>query len=90
MYLEEGDLDAITLGREFVWMDAGTPQSLADATSFIRSVEEHQDLKIACLEEIAYHNGWVSREQIEAVVSKNSNNDYGRYLGRMLREPFKQ
>ncbi len=90
MYLEEGDLDAITLGREFVWMDAGTPQSLADATSFIRSVEEHQGLKIACLEEIAYHNGWITEEQVEAIVIKYSRNDYGKYLVRVLLEPVKR
>ncbi|MCX6651414.1 MAG: glucose-1-phosphate thymidylyltransferase RfbA [Methanomassiliicoccales archaeon] len=90
MYLEEGALDAITLGRGFVWMDAGTPQSLAEATIFIRSVEQFQDLKIACLEEIAYNNGWISREQVEAFAEKNSKNDYGKYLATVLKDPVKK
>ncbi|MHC1569536.1 MAG: glucose-1-phosphate thymidylyltransferase RfbA [Candidatus Syntropharchaeales archaeon] len=84
MYLEEGDLDAIILGRGFVWMDAGTPQSLADATNLIRSIEQCQDLKIACLEEIAYGNGWIGRGLIEKVAQKNSKNEYGRYIARTL------
>jgi len=90
MYLEAGDLDAITLSRGFVWMDAGTPQSLADATNFIRSVEQFQDLKIACLEEIAYHNGWITKEAVEELVRKNAKNDYGKYLDRMLRDPVRR
>lgn len=89
MYLEKGDLDAITLGRGFVWIDAGTPQSLADASDFIRSVETYVDLKIACLEEIAYNNGWIGKEQVEDVAKKNAKNDYGKYLTKMLRDPFK-
>ncbi len=84
MYLQEGDLDAIMLGRGFVWMDAGTPQSLADATNFIRSVEQFQDLKIACLEEIAYNNGWIDKTHIEEFVGVNSKNDYGKYVARTL------
>jgi len=87
MYLEKGELDAITLGRGFVWMDAGTPQSLADATTFIRFVEQFQDLKIACLEEIAYSNGWISKEAVEALVKKNAKNGYGKYLSRVLKDP---
>lgn len=85
-YLEAGDLDVTLFGRGFVWMDAGTPQSLADATYFIRSVEQFQDLKIACLEEIAYHNRWIGREAVESIVQRNSRNDYGRYLARMLED----
>ncbi len=90
MYLERGELDAITLSRGFVWMDAGTPQSLADATNFIRSVEQFQDLKIACLEEIAYHNGWITKEQVESIIQRNRKNDYGKYLERMLKDPVRR
>lgn len=90
MYLERGDLDVTLLGRGFVWMDAGTPQSLADATYFIRSIEQFQDLKIACLEEIAYHNQWIDREAVEAIISRNSRNDYGKYLARMLKDPVRR
>jgi len=84
LYLKEGDLDAIILSRGFFWMDAGTPQSLSDASSFIRSVEEHQGLKIACLEEIAFNNGWISREHVEDLISNNRNNEYGKYLARIF------
>ncbi len=90
MFLEKGDLDVVLFGRGFVWMDAGTPQSLADATYFIRTVEQFQDLKIACLEEIAYHNGWISRETVESIVQGNSRNDYGRYLALMLKDPVRK
>ncbi|MBI0581607.1 MAG: glucose-1-phosphate thymidylyltransferase RfbA [Methanomassiliicoccales archaeon] len=83
-YLKEGDLDAIILSRGFFWMDAGTPQSLSDTSSFIRSVEEHQGLKIACLEEIAFNNGWISREHVEDLVRNNRNNEYGKYLARIF------
>lgn len=87
LYLNEGDLDAIMLGRGFVWMDAGTPQSLADATNFIRSVEQFQDLKIACLEEIAFNNGWIGKLQIEEFVNQNRKNEYGKYIARTLLGP---
>jgi len=85
IYLQEGRLEAILLSRGFFWMDAGTPQSLSDASSFIRSVEEHQGLKIACLEEIALNNGWISVAHLENVIEKNCNNDYGKYLARIAR-----
>ena len=83
-YLKIGDLDAIILSRGFFWMDAGTPQSLSDASAFIRSVEEHQGLKIACLEEIALNNGWISMEQVEDVFKRNRHNEYGKYLARIF------
>lgn len=84
MYLEAGQLDAIVLSRGFVWMDAGTPQSLADASTFIRSVEQFQNYKIACLEEIAFNNKWIDREQLQRIIGKNKNNDYGKYLAKLL------
>jgi len=90
MYLEAGDLDVTLLGRGFVWLDAGTPQSLADATTFIRSVERFQDLKIACLEEIAYHQKWITKQEVEAIIDKNRKNDYGKYLERMLKDPVRR
>jgi glucose-1-phosphate thymidylyltransferase len=89
-YLEIGDLDVVLLGRGYVWMDAGTPESLADAGNFIRSVEQYQGLKIACLEEIAYNNGWISREELETFAMKNSNNGYGKYLAWLLKEPTRK
>lgn len=86
MYLEAGDLEAVQLGRGFAWMDAGTPESLADATAFIRSVEAHQGLKIACLEEIALNNGWLTPAELKTFHDKYSNSDYGKYIGRLLAE----
>jgi len=90
MYLEAGDLDVVLLGRGYVWMDAGTPESLADAGNFIRSVEQYQGLKIACLEEIAYNNGWITKEELEAFALQNSSNEYGKYLARLLKEPVRK
>jgi glucose-1-phosphate thymidylyltransferase len=90
MYLEQGDLEAVTLGRGFVWMDAGTPLSLADASFFIRSIEAFQDLKIACLEEIAYQQKWINSEAVEDIIRGNIKNDYGKYLARMLKDPVRR
>lgn len=84
MYLEAGDLQAIVLSRGFAWMDAGTPESMVQATEFIRSVEHNQGLKIACLEEIAYHNGWITKASLEEFVKKYSKNDYGKYVAKIL------
>jgi glucose-1-phosphate thymidylyltransferase len=84
MYLNAGDLIAVALSRGFAWMDAGTPESMAEASDLIRSVEKHQGLKIACLEEIAFHNGWITRETLENYASKLSKNDYGKYLNKVL------
>jgi len=84
MYLEEGNLVAFSLSRGFAWMDAGTPESMAEATEFIRSVEKHQGLKIACLEEIAFYNGWINRETLESYSKALAKNDYGKYLAKVL------
>lgn len=84
MYREESDLEAIPLGRGFTWIDAGTPESMAEASNFIRMIENHQGLKVACLEEIAYSNGWVSRESLEELGKKYSKNEYGKYILKVL------
>ncbi|MDD1756183.1 MAG: glucose-1-phosphate thymidylyltransferase RfbA [Methanomassiliicoccales archaeon] len=86
MYLEAGDLEAIPLGRGFSWMDAGTPESLAEASSLIRMIERHQGLKVACLEEIALRNGWVGREELERIAESYGNSDYGKYISKILQE----
>jgi glucose-1-phosphate thymidylyltransferase len=67
-------------------MDAGTPQSLADATYFIRSVEQFQDLKIACLEEIAFNNGWIDQQQLRHLAAPLQKSGYGSYLLRVAAE----
>jgi glucose-1-phosphate thymidylyltransferase len=84
LYLNSKDLEAIVLGRGFTWLDAGTPDSLAEAGLFIQSVEKHQGLMIACLEEIAYKNGWISTEQMKSIVKMYGKGDYGKYLQKVL------
>ena len=83
IYLEKGELNVELLGQGFTWLDTGTHESLVDATNFVKTVEEHQNRKIGCLEDIAYMNGWISREDVEAVI-KVYRNQYGRYLQDVL------
>ena len=80
MYLENDDLNVITLGRGFAWFDTGTVNSLYDASEFIRVVESCQGVKIASLEEIAYSRGWITREQLINAANNAGKADYGRYL----------
>jgi glucose-1-phosphate thymidylyltransferase len=84
MYLEAGDLEAIHLGRGYAWMDTGTPDAMTESANFIRSVQIHQGLMIACLEEIAYYQGWISKEELEKCANTYSKNDYGKYLKKVL------
>jgi glucose-1-phosphate thymidylyltransferase len=79
-YLKLGELDVELLGRGYTWLDTGTHQSLVDATNFVRTVEEHQGIKIAALEEIAYINGWISKEQLWSAGEMLSKTGYGQYL----------
>jgi glucose-1-phosphate thymidylyltransferase len=80
IYLEKGELEVSLLGQGFTWLDTGTHESLVDATNFVRTVEMHQHRKIACLEEIAYLNGWISKEKLEEIYQKYKKNQYGAYL----------
>lgn len=79
-YLSRKKLNVQILGRGYSWLDAGTHDSLLEAGKFVQIVEKRQGLKIACLEEIAYHNGWLSSEQIKIIGSMSSNTSYGQYL----------
>ncbi len=88
IYLENGELDVILLGRGFTWLDTGTHESLVDATNFVKTVEQHQHRKIACLEEIAYLNGWISREELENVYEIYKKNQYGAYLRDLMDGKF--
>ena len=85
IYLEKGELDVILLGQGFTWLDTGTHESLVEATNFVKTVETHQHRKIACLEEIAYLNGWISREEVLAAYEVYKKNQYGKYLKDILR-----
>ena len=83
IYLEQGELNVELLGQGFTWLDTGTHESLIEASNFIMTVENHQNRKIGCLEDIAYINGWITREQVEEVI-KTYKNQYGRYLQDVL------
>lgn len=83
-YLEMGELNVELLGQGFTWLDTGTHESLVEATNFVKTVETHQHRKIACLEEIAYLSGWISREDVMAVYESVKNNQYGQYLKDVL------
>ena len=83
IYLDQGELNVELLGQGFTWLDTGTHESLVEATNFIMTVENHQNRKIGCLEDIAYVNGWITREQVEEVI-KTCKNQYGRYLQDVL------
>ena len=80
MYLEENLLDVITFGRGFTWLDTGTHESMADATAFVKMIEEHQGLKVSCIEEIAFNNGWITREQLLEAAEPMKKNQYGQHL----------
>lgn len=83
-FLKEGCLKLETLGRGFAWLDTGTHDSLAEASTFIEVIEKRQGLKIACLEEIAYRQNWISEEVLRRSANLMANNQYGRYLIRLL------
>ena len=80
IYLERGELNVELLGQGFTWLDTGTHESLADATNFVKTLETHQHRKIACLEEIAYLNGWITRDDVMKVAESLRKNQYGQYL----------
>ena len=84
IYLEKGELDVILLGQGFTWLDTGTHESLVEATNFVKTIENHQHRKIACLEEIAWHNGWISTEQVLETYEILKKNQYGQYLRDVL------
>jgi glucose-1-phosphate thymidylyltransferase len=79
-YLERGDLNVELLGRGFAWLDTGTHESLLEAAQFVEIIEKRQGYKIACLEEIAWRNGWLSSKQLAEAGEALANNSYGQYL----------
>ena len=80
MYLDAGELDVVTLGRGFAWLDTGTMESLFEASQFVRTVERAQDLPVSVPEEIAYENGWVSRDKLLECAERYGKSDYGAHL----------
>lgn len=85
-FLETNDLKVKTLGRGFAWLDTGTHDSLSDASTFVECIEKRQGLKIACLEAIAYHNGWISADKMRQLAQPMLKNDYGKYLLQVIEE----
>ena len=90
MYLEQGSLKVEVLGQGFTWLDAGTHESLTDATNFVKTMETHQHRKIGCLEEIAYLNGWISREVLQRICEDYKQNQYGQYLKDVIDGKFRE
>ncbi|USD65124.1 glucose-1-phosphate thymidylyltransferase RfbA [Vibrio sp. SCSIO 43136] len=90
MYLNDGSLNVELLGRGFAWLDTGTHESLHEASAFVQTIENVQGLKVACLEEIAWRNGWISDEQVLAFARPMMKNEYGRYLARLVNESQKK
>jgi glucose-1-phosphate thymidylyltransferase len=80
MYLKENNLHVTLLGRGYSWLDTGTQESLIDASNFVKTVEDHQGLKICCPEEIAYKNGWISQEKLMEAGESMKKNEYGQHL----------
>ncbi|ENX02822.1 glucose-1-phosphate thymidylyltransferase 2 [Acinetobacter sp. CIP 101934] len=86
MYLERGDLNVELLGRGFAWLDTGTHSSLLEAAQFVETLEKRQGYKVACLEEIALNNAWLTKEQVLEIGKSMSKNDYGEYLISLVSE----
>ena len=89
IYLEKNKLNVELLGQGFTWLDTGTHESLVEATNFVKTVENHQHRKIACLEEIAYLNGWISKDQVLKVYEILKKNQYGQYLKDVIDGKYK-
>lgn len=83
-YLQDGSLNVQLLGRGFAWLDTGTHESLHQAAAYVQTVQSLQNLQVACLEEIAWRQGWLTAEQLEALARPMAKNEYGRYLLRLL------
>lgn len=86
VYLEKNELSVEIMGRGFAWLDTGTHDSLLDAAGFIATLQKRQGLMVACPEEIAYRQGWISAEAVQKVAAQLSKNSYGQYLGKILNE----
>ncbi|WP_234495029.1 glucose-1-phosphate thymidylyltransferase RfbA [Vibrio maritimus] len=90
MYLEDGSLNVELLGRGFAWLDTGTHESLHEASSFVQTIENVQGLKVACLEEIAWRNQWLTDEALLEIAKPMMKNEYGQYLARLVNDKTKK
>jgi glucose-1-phosphate thymidylyltransferase len=87
IYLDAGKLSVYPLGRGFAWLDTGTHESLLEASSFVGTIQKRQGFMVACLEEIALHNGWINRERVMLVAEELSKTEYGAYLRELVHGP---
>jgi glucose-1-phosphate thymidylyltransferase len=85
-FLQDGELKVQLLGRGFAWLDTGTHDSLAEASTFIEVIEKRQGLKVACLESIAYEKGWITAEDLQRIASPMAKNPYGQYLLNLIKK----
>ena len=85
-YLRRGELNVVLMGRGIAWLDTGTHEALLEASMFIETIEKRQGLKIACPEEIAYRQGYITAEQLEKIGTSMNKNNYGQYLLRLLKD----
>lgn len=90
IYLEKQQLNVELLGQGFTWLDTGTHESLVEATNFVKTIEQHQHRKVACLEEIAYLNGWITKDDVLKVYEMLKKNQYGQYLLDVLEGKYKE
>ena len=86
MYLNEERLNVELLGRGYAWLDTGTHESLLEASTFIETIERRQGLKVACIEEIAFENGYINKEELIELAKPLSKNQYGQYLLKLAEE----
>ena len=86
-YLQQNKLKTEIMGRGYAWLDTGTEDSLLEASNFIQTIEKRQGLKVACIEEIAYEKGYISKEQLLVLAEEYKNNDYGSYLLKLVKAP---
>ena len=84
--MQKGKLKVIPLGRGFAWFDTGTPDRLNDAADFVKAIELRQGTQIACLEEIAFKNGWITKDQTIAIAEKYKKTDYGKYIKKVVKD----
>ena len=87
LYLTKGQLKVSLLGRGIAWLDTGTYDSLLQASNFVQTIQQRQGLKIACVEEIAFHQGWITQVQLKALGQAMAKNEYGQYLLRVAANP---
>lgn len=86
MYLNEGTLNVLSLGRGMAWLDTGTHDGLLEASNFVKTIQSRQGVMVACLEEIAYRNGWISKEKVEQLAKPLLKSHYGKYLMNLIKE----